>query len=397
VQLDVRNFQSLEDISLEVRGLTVIVGPTNSGKSALVRALSSALFNRSGSHFLRKGEKETTVEVQGLPTTGEPVDVTWVKGKKPTVFTVNGDEFRKVGKGTPEPLTSGGYRDVELRDATLRPQVSGQHDGLFLGHATGSTLVDALAAASRLDIYSRAIELCTEDLRKAALDAKGTAVRAVEAESLLAGLQPRAEAWLQAARELQAQAEALQTRRASLAVAASVAARHTVARRIAKPVVLSAPPLTALPKLISAFRQWHTARTISWLPGLPALPSTAVGEAAKVWSQLQAARGVAAPTELTKLPTTRARELVGVARTFVLARRVSPPARLPAMVESSGLDTTLARLEEWRRAAVSVKAIRSLHVGTQAALGQVTQEFEELRALSPGCPVCGSPSWNPAG
>ena len=62
-RLRIRNFQSLEDIDLELGQFTVIIGESDTGKSAIIRALKYALINKVGTGFIRHGEKQAAVEL----------------------------------------------------------------------------------------------------------------------------------------------------------------------------------------------------------------------------------------------------------------------------------------------------------------------------------------------
>ena len=82
VQIRIRDFQSIDSIDLEVSGFTCVTGPTNIGKSAIVRAVSSAILNKSVVGSVRKGKKFCTVEVDGLKwEKGERVGRYWVPGE----------------------------------------------------------------------------------------------------------------------------------------------------------------------------------------------------------------------------------------------------------------------------------------------------------------------------
>ena len=61
--LKVKNLQSIGDTEVEVDGFTVITGPNNSGKSALVRAVIGLTSNYSGNKhsWVRKGQKNLEV------------------------------------------------------------------------------------------------------------------------------------------------------------------------------------------------------------------------------------------------------------------------------------------------------------------------------------------------
>lgn len=153
MRVHVENFQSLGDVDIEVEGLTVLVGPSNRGKSALVRAIEAALFNKPGDDFIRVGKKTATVEIAGLPGVGL---VQWTKSGGKTTYQINGQSFGKLAGGTPPALMEGGYRDVWIGDKErkrgeyLRPQVSKQWGGVpFLLDRSGAFISDVLGAISR--------------------------------------------------------------------------------------------------------------------------------------------------------------------------------------------------------------------------------------------------------
>lgn len=62
--ITVRNFQSLHDVTLDLQPFTVIVGPSSSGKSALIRALNTLIANRRGAAFISHGERIATISAR---------------------------------------------------------------------------------------------------------------------------------------------------------------------------------------------------------------------------------------------------------------------------------------------------------------------------------------------
>lgn len=158
MRLTVTDFQSLGHVDLDVAGLTVLVGSSNRGKSALIRALEAVLFNKPGDEFVRVGKKKALVEITNAPTADGKalLDVKWTKGGGKTVYDLSGDLYTKVGQGTPPAITEAGYRDVWIGDKDrkkgewLRPQVSEQGPGTyFLLDRPGSFVSDVLGAISR--------------------------------------------------------------------------------------------------------------------------------------------------------------------------------------------------------------------------------------------------------
>lgn len=64
----IRNFQSLKDLTLELGPLTVVVGDSSSGKTALIRALRMLVHNERGSWFVTNGETTSLVSASDNDT-----------------------------------------------------------------------------------------------------------------------------------------------------------------------------------------------------------------------------------------------------------------------------------------------------------------------------------------
>ena len=66
LKLSLENFQSISHGELVFHtGTTVIIGQSNSGKSATFRALKACLLNPSGSQrFIKKGAKSSSVALE---------------------------------------------------------------------------------------------------------------------------------------------------------------------------------------------------------------------------------------------------------------------------------------------------------------------------------------------
>lgn len=205
MKIRVDNFQSIGSAELQPTGLTVIVGPSDRGKSALLRAIEAALFNRPGDQFVRTGAKTATVALElddPNTTVSSRRHINWEKGAGLNKFAVDGVEFTRVGKGAPPPLQALGFRDVtigaKLKDdgtfeggETVRPQVARQFDPVFLLDKSGGFLNEVLLGLSRLNVLQRAGRLCAADLRAAKMARKVTqeqATRAREAADALAAV-----------------------------------------------------------------------------------------------------------------------------------------------------------------------------------------------------------------
>lgn len=227
MRVHVKNFQSLTDASIDVEGLTVLVGPSDLGKSALVRAVSGALFNLPGDFFVRRGSSFAQVTLEGVPTAdpGKTLNVRWSKGASKNEFEVDGELFKKVGTDTPAPLVAAGYREVS--DEAVRPQVADQFDRLFLLDRPGSVVASVLTALSRVLVVSSADRLCakdTKDTKKLESVRRGDLAR-VETDVAATG---EIEGFSQRVERLHSQAEAHKAEAARVALV-----RRTVGERAA--------------------------------------------------------------------------------------------------------------------------------------------------------------------
>lgn len=161
IKVKIENFQSIKDIEFEIDKYTVLTGPSNSGKSAICRAIEGALFNRSGDGFVRNGEKHAQVTL--ITDTHE---IVWAKGSGKNHYTINGESYDKVGTDVPDLIYQMGFRDIELTRSKLRPQMgTDQFDILFLIREQGSLISEVFSVLGRLDVITNAGKSCSSDLK----------------------------------------------------------------------------------------------------------------------------------------------------------------------------------------------------------------------------------------
>ena len=158
-KIQIKDFQSIKKAEFAVDGFTVIVGKNNIGKSAIIRAVDAALTNQAGNEFIRRGEKRTEVLLKR-----EGLDVLWKKGSTAT-YKVNGESFSKLNRSVPPPLLEAGFKKIEIGDQKLSPIVATQFEPLFLLDRTGSAVTEVLSSMYKLDIISRADDLCQKEAR----------------------------------------------------------------------------------------------------------------------------------------------------------------------------------------------------------------------------------------
>lgn len=94
LKLHIENFQAISDIEMDFeKGINIIVGQSNSGKTSVLRAIDTLVNNGSGSaEFIKRGTKQTSVE---MDYNGN--NIKWNRTPKEIEYSINGEKFLKVG------------------------------------------------------------------------------------------------------------------------------------------------------------------------------------------------------------------------------------------------------------------------------------------------------------
>jgi len=169
LRVHVKNFQSIAQSTVDIDGLTVVTGPNNSGKTALMRAIRGVFTNAKGSNFVRHGTDACEVTVE-FPDGNV---VTWEKGKTLNRYTVNGKLLDKVGQGVPDEVEALGIVAIQAGNQTVWPQIAPQFTGqVFLLDQAGSVVAESLADVERVGKLSRALKTADSDRRQVASELK---------------------------------------------------------------------------------------------------------------------------------------------------------------------------------------------------------------------------------
>lgn len=153
--IHLQNFQSHADTILDLApGVNLIVGPSDVGKTAVLRALRWVLYNRpGGTAFCRYDTRETAVAVS--LTEGPTVERT--RRGSVNLYTVDDLELEGFGQAVPE----------EVSEALRIPQLSwqGQLDAPFLLSASPGEVARVLNDVVDLSAIDRAISHSSSRLR----------------------------------------------------------------------------------------------------------------------------------------------------------------------------------------------------------------------------------------
>jgi len=188
VRAHIQNLQSIKDTVVEIDGLTVVTGPNNSGKTAIMRALRGLFINAPAGPLVRQGAAYLQVTL----TFDDGTEIIWKKGwtkphqKGGTVneYYVNGVKLENVGRGVPDEVAALGVREVPASSDRLWPQIAEQFDGtLFLLNKSGSAVAEALSDVERVGKLTKALRLSEKDKRGVSNELK---VRQKDVKSLQA-------------------------------------------------------------------------------------------------------------------------------------------------------------------------------------------------------------------
>lgn len=168
-RVSVRNFQSLHVLDLDLAPLTVIVGPSSSGKSAFVRALRTLASNARGTGYISTWAKRTVISVD-LADTIDPEShrgtLTLTRSKKSdeNEYTIEPppaphegappSRFTKLGGAVPPEVTQ--FLGIEPSDPL---RLASQFDHPFLLDDAPAEVARTLAALTNVDtVFSAARE-----------------------------------------------------------------------------------------------------------------------------------------------------------------------------------------------------------------------------------------------
>src|SRR5205085_532488 len=100
-RIQLENFMSHARTEIEpAPGLTVLLGPNNCGKSAVVSALQTLAQNTAGDFMIRHGQKEARVTVE----TDDGHALTWRRKGASVSYVIDGTEIGRLNRDVPENL-----------------------------------------------------------------------------------------------------------------------------------------------------------------------------------------------------------------------------------------------------------------------------------------------------
>lgn len=162
-QTIIKDFQSINEAKINVEGVTIIVGETNSGKSACLRAIEAACLNRFKMGQVQQGKDYAVIKFR-LEKDGPVLSVARnYLGGSPRVQLGN-HVYTKLGRSLPKEVVS--YLNIgevsingERYSATFHPQFSKP----MLMEYSQQKVMEILSASVEYDRLKNAKELVLSD------------------------------------------------------------------------------------------------------------------------------------------------------------------------------------------------------------------------------------------
>ena len=170
-KLIINNFQSHKHSEFEfVNGLNAIVGQSNSGKTAVFRALKWVIYNEPlGDYFVREGESETSVSI----TLNTDFSIKRYRTKSKNGYEVTSPDgevavYEGFGSNVPEEITNItkmikiDFTSNESRSLNLAEQL----ESAFLISEKPSVRASAIGRLVGVEVLDEALRMTSTDLRR---------------------------------------------------------------------------------------------------------------------------------------------------------------------------------------------------------------------------------------
>lgn len=162
----IKNYKTLKHVEFVIDGYTVLYGKNYIGKSALITAILSALSNRAGDGFIRRGETFAEVCIRR-----DNYEVVWHKEKNNSFYLISDgvsvERFDKIGKSDiPQPLADMGFAPLDLGGSKTLLWYAKQMEVLFLIDKPKTDFAtDIIASVTNMDAVYKAVDLAKKELK----------------------------------------------------------------------------------------------------------------------------------------------------------------------------------------------------------------------------------------
>lgn len=251
--LKIEDFQPWEDLRLKLDQIITLIGPSDTGKSSVIRAIRWLALNLpKGREFIRRGSESASVALR----VDERV-IKRLRGKgSQNAYQLDGAEFKAFGSNPPEEVAE------VLRVDALNFQ--GQHDPVFWLTLTPGQLAAEINKIVDLSLADESMSYLRSELTARKAKAQFHAEEIEELESALEKL-----AWVEKADQILQKIEALEQDLEDTSYAAcdleALLGQYDEAEALASrwvPEIPEEPDRTELNAALKQFERWDHLLTI---------------------------------------------------------------------------------------------------------------------------------------
>ncbi len=171
-KVDIIDYQNIKKVSMEIdKGLTVIIGRTNEGKSSTVRAIHDAIFNTGSDEDVRAGKKQYLVRIDNGRGNLIYKRSNVGKNQKSAYQLNNGDVLTKIGRSQLQEV----YDLLNITEVKMKNNQKEkinfwfQEERPFLTNATDSQLFEFLSLTSS-EQYIKVLRQIKQDISEVNTD-----------------------------------------------------------------------------------------------------------------------------------------------------------------------------------------------------------------------------------
>lgn len=161
MEVKIKDFNCITEMDLEFKpGFTIIQGPSNSGKSSIIKAIENCIFNQSGTTNVRQGCKNYSIGIRKGDRT-----VSLIKGKD-TKYKIDDVVYEKIGVNQlTEVAEALNIRETVLGGEKVRLNFSKQMSYPFLLDKTPGQLYRFIVDSSESESLSNVLKDINKDIK----------------------------------------------------------------------------------------------------------------------------------------------------------------------------------------------------------------------------------------
>lgn len=160
IRVSVKDYQIIKQAILDFKpGLTSIIGPSNNGKSSILKAIKSAVYTEPGSTPIRTGAQSYIVGIQDNGHT-----VVYQKKDGSSKYLVDDKSYSKFGLSTPEEVSTAlNIRELILNGNKVQLNFWNQMDKPFLLDKSAGELFKFILDSGENDQLSSVLKAMVTD------------------------------------------------------------------------------------------------------------------------------------------------------------------------------------------------------------------------------------------